>query len=245
MPFDGFGGQFDRMDGNGPIPTRPWYATDELIAVRARGDYVTLSSSLEQLAYGTDGVFAPNEPWQLTSASVDFMGQGVGAQHVVFLSMPKSQFPGGGRLMAVDSSQPNAITLRVLGKPLNFGQPPAPLAGLTGVTFTINTFATLIEDASWDLKSRFGIDEMQAYRASSWIYQGAERPFRDLNAACVLQVLIKAFGAETRTDKGDFARKLAAAKAEYDEVLDRLQVRFGPWGDSEQPVTRFSCKISR
>ena len=46
------------MAGSGPIPTSPVYATDEHVYVRARGDYITLSTASERLAYGNDGVFA-------------------------------------------------------------------------------------------------------------------------------------------------------------------------------------------
>ena len=34
-------------------------------------------------------------------------------------------------------------------------------------------------------------------------------------------------------------------KVELDQVLDRVQVRWGPYGNSEEPSTLFSCKLSR
>jgi hypothetical protein len=233
------------MAGNGPINTNPVYATDETVWIRSRGDFASLSNSSEQLAFGNDGAIANGAYWTMTSNSIDFQGQGVTPQCVAWLTAPKASFPGGGRFLAVDSVGPNQIVLRVIGKALNVGQPPAPLAGLSAITFTINTFASLIEDASWDLKNRFALDENVPFRASNWLYQGAEDMFRDLRAACVLQVLVKAFQAENRSKEGDWAMKLSQLKSEYNDVLDRMQLRFGPFGNSEPPVTRFSCRFSR
>ena len=233
------------MAGNGPINTTPVYATSECVWIRARGDFATLTGASDQVAFGTDGAIAANAFWTLTSSTIDFNGQGVAAQDVVQLTMPKGAFPGSGRFYAVDSVSPFTINLRMIGQPTNYGQPPASAAGITGITFNVCTFNTLIEDASWDLKSRFAIDEMVPFRASPWLYTGVESPYRDLRAACVLQVLIKAFQAEVRVKDGDWAMKLKDLKSEYNDVLDRVQLRFGPFGNSEEPITRFSCQLSR
>lgn len=232
------------MAGNQPVSTSPVFASDEMVAIRARGDFVTLTTASEQLAAGNDGVILSATPWTLTSVTVDFQAFGVAAQNVVYLTQPKSVFSGGGRMFAVDTVSPNTLTLRLLNKPPGVGQPPA-INGATSVMFTINTFASLIEDASWDLKNRFDINEAVAFRASAWIYSGVEDQFRDLRAATVLQVLIKALSIENRAKDGDFWRKLDIFKKEYGEVLDRLQIRFGPQGNSGQPATLFSCQLAR
>jgi hypothetical protein len=234
------------MNGNGPENTFPLYGSDEKVFIRSRGDFANLTNASEQMAAGNDGVIAPGAFWTLTSASIDFQGQGVKPQMVIQFTEPKIAFPGStGKFFAIDTVAPNQVGLRVIGKPLNVGQPPAPALGLTAIKFVVNTLASLIEDASFDLKSRFGIDEQIPFHASFWIYKGREDIFRDLRAACVLQVIIKAMGAETRSKDGDWAMKLANYKKEYDEVLDRVQLRFGPYGNDQPPVTRFSCQISR
>jgi hypothetical protein len=225
---------------NIPSQTSPVYCTDEDIAVRAGGDFVTLCPTWQQMAAGNDGVFASGLPWVLTSASVNFTANAVQPNQVVQLTGPKSNYPGGGQLLAVDSVSGNSLTLRRLHKDLNVGQPPAPGGGLLGVTFAINTLDPQIEEATFDLKRRFGIDENTAYRASTWIYDE-----RDLRIATVLTVLYDRYTAETRTDRGDFARKIALIRSQLDQVLDRVQVRWGPQGNSAEPATVFSCKLSR
>jgi hypothetical protein len=225
---------------NLPEQTTPVYATDEDIAVRAGGDFVTLCPLWQQMAYGVDGVFAANAPWVLSSASVNFQSNGVMPNQVVQLTAPKSQYPGGGQLLAIDSVSGSSLTLRRLHKDLNVGQPPAPAAGLTSVTFTVNTLSPQIEEVSFDLKRRFGIDENIIARASGWIYD-----LRDLRMATVLTVLHERYIAETRSDKGDFARKVGLIKSQLSEILDRVQVRWGPFGNSAEPSTLFSCKLSR
>jgi hypothetical protein len=225
---------------NLPESTTPVYATDEDIAVRAGGDFITLCPSWQQMAYGTDGVFVSDNQWQLTSASINFANNGVAPNQVVWLSGPKSTFSGGGQLLAIDTVVGNALNLRRLHKDLNIGQPPGPIAGLTGITFTINTLDPQTEEASFDIKRRFGIDENITFRYSSWIYD-----LRDLRIATVLQVLLDRYTAEDRTGNGDFYRKTAMIRRQLAEVLDRVQVRWGPYGNSAEPSTFFSCKVTR
>jgi hypothetical protein len=227
---------------NLPSTTSPTYCTDEDIAVRAGGDMITLCPPWQQMAAGTDGAFLTGFPWVLTSTSTNFATNGVQPNHVVQLSTPKVNFPGGGALLAVDSVATGgaSITLRRLHKDLGIGNPPAPSAGLTGVSFVVNTLDPQIEEASFDLKRRFGIDETIVARTSSWIFD-----LRDLRMATVLSVLLARYTQEARGDKGDFPRKINQLKVELAQVLDRVQVRWGPFGNSEEPATIFSCKISR
>ncbi len=223
-----------------PEQTTPVYATDEDVAVRAGGDFITLCPPWQQMAQGADGAFLAGAPWTLTSASVDFQSNGVSPNQVVWLTQPKSQFPGGGALLAIDSISGNSLNLRRLHQDLGIGQPPGPPAGLAGVAFAINTLGPQIEEASFDLKRRFGIDETEFARSSSWIYD-----LRDLRIATVLQVLHDRYTAEVRSDKGDFALKVVRIHEQLDEVLSRVQVRWGPLGNSASPTTLFSCKVTR
>ena len=192
------------------------------------------------MAKGTDGSFANGMPWVLTSASVNFQTNGVNPNQVVCLSAPKSQYPGGGDLLAIDSVTGNSITLRRPHKDLNIGMPPGPAAGLTNVTFSINTFDPQSATASFDIKRRFGIDENITFRDSTWIYD-----LQDLRMLTVLTVLYDRYTAENRSDRGDWQRKMGHIRNQRDEVADRVQVRWGPYGNSAEPSTVFSCKISR
>ncbi len=63
--------------------------------------------------------------------------------------------------------------------------------------------------------------------------------------ATVLTVLLARYTQEARTDKGDWARKISLIRTELEIVIDRVQVRWGPLGNSAEPTTLFSCKISR
>ena len=82
-------------------------------------------------------------------------------------------------LLAIDSVLGTSLTLRRLHKDLNVGQPPAPAAGLTNVTFTINTLDPQTEEASFDIKRRFGIDENIVDRTSSLDLRPARPPHGD------------------------------------------------------------------
>jgi hypothetical protein len=225
---------------NLPESTTPVYATDEDIAVRAGGDFVTLCPSWQQMAAGSDGVFAPNAPWVLTSTLTNFATNSVAPNQVVQLKGPASAFPGGGALLAIDSVSGTSITLRRLHKDLNAGQPPAPVAGLTGVSFVINTLDPQTEEASFDLKRRFAIDENIYDRTSAFIYD-----LRDLRIATVLQVLLARYVAEARGDRGDFPRKILLAKSDLDDVLGRVEVRWGKYGNSEAPSQMWSGRVVR
>jgi hypothetical protein len=226
---------------NLPEQTNPVYCTDEDIAVRAAGDWFLLCPAWQQTAAGTDGYFNAGWPWVLNSIATNFESNNVQPNQVVQLTAPKANFPGSaGQFLAIDSVNGTAITLRRLHQDLNVGQPPGPAAGLTGVTFTINTLFPQIEEASFDIKRRFGIDENIAFRTSSWIYD-----LRDLRTATVLSVLLDRYTQEARGERGDFARKIGLIQSELQVVLGRVQVRWGPLGNSAEPSTLFSCKISR
>jgi hypothetical protein len=227
---------------NLPELTTPVYATDEDILVKASGDFVTLAPSWQCMAKGTDGYFSSGTPWVLHSTATNFGTNGVTPNQVVLLSGPKSQYPGGGDLLAVDSVSTDGtyLTLRRPYKDLGIGNPPAPAAGLTGITFAIQTFDPQTASASFDIKRRFGIDENITFRDSTWIYD-----LQDLRMAVVLTVLYDRYTAELRSDRGDWVAKIKHMKNQLAEVLDRVQVRFGPYGNSSEPATIFGCKLSR
>lgn len=228
---------------NLPESTTPVYATDEDIAVRAGADFATLCPSWQQMAKGADGFFSVGMPWNLHSTITNFGTNGVKPNQVVWLTAPAPNFPGGGALLAIDSVSTDGtyLTLRRLHKDLNVGQAPAPLNGLTNVAFTINTLDPQTEEASFDLKRRFAIDENIVDRTSSWIYD-----LRDLRMATVLQVLLARYISDARSDKGDWARKIVLLKTELSNVLDRVEVRWGPFGTSEPPTNAaFGMRVIR
>jgi hypothetical protein len=228
---------------NLPAQTSPVYASDEDILVRAGGDFALLCPPWQQMAAGADGVFAANAPWVLTSASVNFQANGVQPNQVVHLTAPRANFPGGGAFLAIDSVSGGAITLRRPHKDLGIGQPPSPAAGLTSVAFAINTLDPQIEEASYILKRRYAIDDMMGAnvnRQSAWMYD-----MRELREATVLTVLLQRYTQEQRTERGDFPMKVRQIRQELDDVLARVQVRWGPFGNSAEPSTLFGCKLSR
>lgn len=226
-----------------PSQTTPVYATDEDLLIYAGGDWSLLCPPWQQMAAGTDGSFAAGVPWTLNSASVDFQSNGVAPNQVVWLSAPKSQYPGGGQFLAVDSVSGNSITLRRPYKNSNIGQPPAPAAGLSGITFAINTLDPQIAEASYDIKQRFTIDDHPVagmLRSSQFVYD-----LQILRAATVYTVLVDRYTQETRTDKGDFDKKIARFRAKMEDALNRVQVRWGPTGNSASPASLFSCRLTR
>jgi hypothetical protein len=223
-----------------PPQTQPVYCTDEDILARAGGDFVALCPAWQSMARGVDGSFAAGSPWVLSSASVDFGAQGVAPNQVVLLSAPKSQYPGLGDLLAIDAVSGGSLVLRRVYKDLNDGQPPAPAAGLSPVSFTISTLDPQSATASRDLKSRFGIDERIFGRNSCWIYS-----LHDLRDAAVFSVLLDRYMIECRSERGDFQVKVVRIRQLLDDVLGRLQVRWGPYGNSAVPATLFNCKVSR
>jgi hypothetical protein len=216
------------------------YATDENLALRASGDFAVLCPDWQKLAQGTDGAFAAGSPWLLTSASINFVTAGVTPGHVVLLRKPATAFKGSGELLAVDTASPAGLTLRRLGSGPNLGQPPAPAAGLTGVEFLIASLDPQIEEASFDLIRRFGIDPNVAGRTPGDVHD-----LRDLRQACVLAVLAQRYAAETRADHGDFALKLTQVNHELAEILARLTLRWGGSGTDRQSTNWFSTRLVR
>lgn len=239
------------MSGNGPTPTSPLFATDEHIAMYAMADYHVLCPKWGCMAEGRDGTMAMAAPWVLSSATVNFQAQGVCPQTVASFSGPRDAFPGGGAyLLAVDSVSGNSVTLRRIGLGLGEGQPPALAADLSQVCFSMLTLRPQIDGATYRIKDRFSIDEVTPFRATGWVYSGVEdddpapRIFRD---AVTFETLADLYENAMReqTENGDFARKAKRYRVRSDEAISRLQIRWGPTGNSAEPDSIMSCRLTR
>lgn len=223
-----------------PDTTVPTYCTDENIAVRAGGDFVALAPPWQVSAAGSDGVFAAGSPWVLTSALVDFGANGVLPNQVMHLTAPAAQYPGGGHLMAIDAVAGGSVTLRRLHGDTGVGQPPAPAAGLTNVKFSVPTLIPQIEEASFAIKRRYGIDEAMFDRSSDYLHE-----IRDLRLAAVLTVLLARYTQECRTDRGDYPIKIDRIRRELDEVMGRMLLRWGESGQAGIPASLFGTRVTR
>jgi hypothetical protein len=225
------------------------YATDEDIALRASTDFVALCPRDQLLASGVDGVFASTDRWTLTSASVDFAAFGLMPGQVVRLTKPTSVFGANGELFAIQTVATGAITLRRNGELPGVGQPASPSGGLSQVEFTVRTLGPQIQLASYDIDRRFGIDDAIAGRRSLDLLDP-----RQLREAVVLTVLYKQYLDQGRQFAGSssapddlYSAKSRIAKAELDEVLDRLTLRWNEADVASRSIetTRFSTRISR
>ncbi len=222
-------------------------ATDEDVAVRASGDFPILCPKDQKLAYGTDGVFDAGSRWTLTSATVPFSTYGVADGHVIQL-VKAGVFSPPLEMFVVTSATTGNVVLRRKGMTDSTGQPPGPAAGTTGVTFTVATLYPQIEDASYDLYRRFGIDDAVAGRTAASLYD-----VREARQACVLTVLKNQYLAMARQageSSDDFAAKAKKIEAELSDLLARLAIHWqsvSGWGAaaSEPATTRFGMRLSR
>jgi hypothetical protein len=209
------------------------YATDEDIAVRAPGDFAALSPAHQVIASGTDGVTSGAT---LYSASASFLVAGIASGSIVSLSADATGL--SPTLMAVDSATSTTLTLRRIGSASDaIGQ---PFPANSGIAYECRTFGPQIEDASYDLDRRYGIDANFLDRSPSILYD-----LRELRQATVLSVLVRQYTSEARGDSGDWAAKLKLARADLGDLLDRLTVRWGFLGASQAPSSRFNTRITR
>lgn len=215
------------------------YALDEDVAVRTPDDYATLCPSSNRLAYGADGVFLIGAPWVLTSATINFEANGVASGCVVAISGGTPRYRGSGELLAIDSATAGVLVLRRLGLALAVGQPPG-VGGVTGVTFEVGTFAPQIEEQSFDLNRRYGIDPGFGGREPGDAYD-----LRELRRLCVLEVLYDRYTSANRTSTGDWKLKIDQIGMELAELRARTSLRWGPRGDSVPPVSPFGTRITR
>jgi hypothetical protein len=229
------------------------YATDEDVALRASADFSALCPRDQVLATGSDGIFTVSDPWTLTSTSVDFAAFGLQPGQVARLTKPASAFGANGEMFAIQAVATGAITLRRKGQPVGVGQPPALQAGLSNVEFAVRSLGPQIALASYDLDRRFGIDDAIAGRRSVDLYDPQQ-----LREAVVLTVLYKQYLDQSRQFAGKiadqsetpgdvYAAKARIAKAELDEVLDRIALKWNEANVDARAIatTRFSTRISR
>lgn len=215
--------------------------TDEDIAVICYADFETLVPKDQVVASGNDGVFLTSDRWTLNSASCDFNACGLVVGNVVQLSGPKGAFKGSGTRYAVAAVNPNQVTLRIMGRPWGYGQPPGPAIGLTGVTFFVMTFAPQVEYVQYLLYQQFNIDDTIAQVAFDQLYD-----VRQLQMVAALSVVVRAYRGDTRSKDGDFAAKLVKFERELSDVLARTNVRRQSLtGEMPLPETRFNTSIGR
>jgi hypothetical protein len=188
------------------------------------------------IAGGSDGSILAASPWVLNSASVRFDMSGVAAGNIVSIRLAAHTQPAHFAVVSVGT---NSLTFRRVGMLAGQGMAPAT-TNLTGLTFSVPTFRPQIEDVSYDLNRRYGINDDFADRTAAFLYDP-----RELRQACVLTVLLRQYATESRTKEGDFAAKIMVAKMELDEVLGRISVRFGELGQASEPTNRFSTRVRR
>ena len=229
------------------------YATDEDIALRASTDFSALCPRDQLFASGTDGSFAASDLWTLTSASVNFAAHGLKPGQLARLTKPTTAFGPNGELFAILSVATGAITLRRKGQAAGVGQPPSPQGGLTGVEFAVRSLGPQLALASYDVDRRFGIDECVAGRRPGDLHDPHQ-----LREAVVLTVLYKQYLDQSRQFAGGvadqaerpgdvYAAKARIAKAELDEIQDRLALKWNELDVASRAIatTRFSTRISR
>lgn len=228
-------------------PVSLMLATDEDVAVRDGGDFVRICPADQRLAAGSDGVIAPMG-WTLTSASIgDFAARGVAPGQMVLLSTSGGGIRAIDDLLAVDSVATTSLVLRRKGQASGVGMPPGGPSGLPSVAFAVLTLGPQIEDASYEMYRRLGVDDAVVGRRTTDLYDS-----REVNQATVLTVLRRQYFALARRATPDdaFWSKARALENDLDAVLARLVVLWRPVGDTtgaivEGSTNRFGLHISR
>lgn len=215
------------------------YATDEDVFVVGGADWSVIVPRTNRYAAGTDGAFAAGSPWTLTSASSAFASQGVAAGMIVELKGPTTTY-NPPQYLAVETVGATTLVLRRPGAALNEGLGPGPSAGLTGVTFTIQSLKPQIENAAFELNERYSVDPKLSGRKPADIYD--QRIFRRLTA---LWVLYQQYANLTRAKTGDFADKIDFYRAEYEASLATATLRWGPTGNDQPPTNKFGMRLAR
>lgn len=223
-------------------PTPIAYATDEDIALRASADYAILCPRDQCLAGARDGCFG-DDPWTLTSQSVDFLTEGLAPGQVVRLTQPVGIFKASGEAFVVSSVARNAVKLRRKGQPDGVGKPPGPEGGVQNVEYSVTTLAPQIALAGYDLNRRFGIDDRIDGRRPSDLFDP-----REVREATVLTVLYRQYldmsrGAPERAD--GFGSKAQQYRQELDDLLARTAVHWRASAGSPQAASRLNMRVSR
>ncbi len=222
----------------------PVYCQDEDLLSAAGSDFGLLLPAAADLATGSDGAFTAGDRWTLRSASADFTIAGVQAGMVVTLSLPAETRPDDwttdGELFIVDTAptEAGAVVLRRLRSASGTGSPPAPESGLSGVEYSIRTLFSKIEEASFDLNRRLGIDAAIPGRAPSDL-----KDLRDLRAAVVDAVLRDAYFDAIRATDDIFAAKYKLMDTRLNERYGRLGARWT--NDPKETRPGFGMRLSR
>lgn len=246
-PYFGPGATLNAPDGPDAAPTTLAlaYCTDEDVAAVALEDFTALVPRSARIAEGTDGVFDADDRWTLSSATNDFDALGCLPNQVVALGpLPKANFGkvAGGELLAVNAVASGGVQLRRVGLALGRGAPPSPAGGLTGVHFSIQTFANMIDQASREANNAYGIDPDMAGRRPDDLKPSS---LIDLKHWTVLTVLQAAYVQAAKTNDSDFKLKLALNEKKLNQVSARLAVLWGPTGEAGPPTGRFGGRAVR
>jgi hypothetical protein len=201
---------------------------DEDVAILDPIGFANLAPGSQDLAAGTDGVFAEGERWTLTSATADFAAQGVAAGCVVALTKPQVSFrQPGGDLYGVAGVSGTSVALRKLGRASGVGQPPAPAAGLEGVEFRVVSFAPQVEDESTEVRRSYDLDDDA--RGLAKLMEAGE----ELRRLAALRVLRWAYTTTQALKDTDAEAKLGLWTTGLKDLTARLQLR---WGDRDAPT---------
>lgn len=207
--------------------------TDEDVAVRCPEDFLALCPVWQRSAYGTDGVISG---WDLSSLTADPLSYGVAAGAVVCLSAPLASFKRP-ELYAVSGVAANRFGLRRLGLAAGVGQPPPQVPA---VTFEARTLAPQIEQASYDARKFFGVDDLVPEKTTANLYDP-----RELRQYVVLTVLQRRYAGAEKDKASDYALKLEQVSRELAELQGSLTVRWGSAGDSRPETSVFSMGYRR
>jgi hypothetical protein len=227
------------------------FCSDEDIARRCAADFAVLCGDSQMLARGTDGVFSglPGDPWTMTSASVNFINQGVMVGDILHLVPPRivgtqATYPAIGQLLAIDTVTGNPVTLRRIGLASGLGDPPIAPGGSGSYRFTVPTLYPQILDASYDLRRIYGLDDLVWGRRTSDLYD-----LMQFVEPCVFQVLTYRYLEMARSAgegmADDFAAKSDIYKDRLASTLDRLTVHFKPSPLPLADQTRFTTRLVR
>jgi hypothetical protein len=214
------------------------YCTDEDILAWAPGDFATLVPAAQQIAGGSDGVVASGSR-TLTSTSSNFTASAVADGHVVLLYKSAAPAETPTDILVVNSvSSSHVLSLRRPGMVAGEGAPPA--TSLQSTPFAIRTFWPQIENASFEINRRLGIDPA----LSAWTPDDLADQ-RDLRQVTVYAVLAFSYRGQCRQPDDLYAAKAKQFQAERDELLARLVVRWNASRTSQPPTTRFGTRLSR
>ena len=215
------------------------YATDEDLFVRAGYDLALITPRHQAVAQAADGVLDGGD-FVLTSASSDFTTAGVRAGMILQVTDPRSSLPSGiADALAIESVGVTTLTLRRVGLAAGEGKPPYA-EDTAGIGFRIQTLRPQIEECSYDLNERLGLNARRFTAANL-------DDVRQIRRACVAMVLKDAYTAASRMAgqaADDFAAKGKMFADELSDRMARLNVRWlQPQG--EVSVNIGSTRLSR